>query len=440
MAHASFLRYNHSCQQRLGALKVFTALLDSQRRSLATEVLDRKIRSLLVGPPGLRGKVLIGSRERDFPNNRGEELLMQVNAPSLLFTVTEKMLSRVREWARLVGLVGNGNQITERGLLLQRIMGNEQIDAVRRGNLADRNPFHLTIGERIYFLYLLLEHDAVWPFLLSRISKEGGEAVITGAHACKLTTLSLIDLMDKPTASLSGAELLTRREMRELVGHMAASLGLTDARLPSRGSSPRGPRKVASRKRIETSVPQRNTADDQAIPRFENLVDLGLLVKSAPSGAEGNDGLAQRLEWRYIVNAAIGRWMESVGDATPYDSGFLWGRFAHCAAEAFDLKGRELKSGTDAPRILDLIESEYERVHRPLGHTPLESVCLAAMIKGLEQGSICEMATIHELFLALKAEGNFAEHLKFASGNELDRMFIDIRPGFFEKVRQQHAR
>ena len=91
--------------------------------------------SLLVAPPTRKGSVLIWGRANYvFLNNRGEELLAQVSAPSLLFTVTEKMLSRVREWARLVGLVGNGNQITERGLLLQRIMGTGQFEAVRRGD------------------------------------------------------------------------------------------------------------------------------------------------------------------------------------------------------------------------------------------------------------------------------------------------------------------
>ena len=91
-------------------------------------------------------------------------------------------------------------------------------------------------------------------------------------------------------------------------------------------------------------------------------------------------------------------------------------------------------------KILALIETEYARVHRPLGHTPLESVALVAMIKGLENGIVCQMAELQDdLLLKFKAEGVLAAHFKFASGNELDRMFIDIRPGFFEAARRHYA-
>lgn len=439
MARPSFLRYNHSSQQRWGALKVFVALLDSQRRSVSAEVLDRKIMSLLVAPPTRKGTVIIGARERPFPNNRGEELLEQISAPSLLFTVTEKMLSRVREWAKLMGLVGNGNQVTERGLLMQRIMGPGQIEAVRRGQFGENNPFRFTTSERIYFLYLLLEHDATWPFLLPRIAGEGDAAVITGSQACKLTTLSLLDLLDVPTGSSSGADLLTRREMRELAAQMAESLGLTDPRAPKRAELSRGPRRVASRKRVATSMPQRNTADDQAIPRFENLVDVGFLVKNTPADAL-ESAVTRRLEWRYVVSSAAVKWVGCAGQSMPYDSKFLWTRFSECAATAFGIDGcPKLSASHDVVKILDLIESEYGRVHRALGHTPLESVALVAMIKGLENGIVCEMATIHDLLLKFKAEGALATHLKFASGNELDRMFIDIRPGFFEAARRHYG-
>jgi hypothetical protein len=45
------------------------------------------------------------------------------------------------------------------------------------------------------------------------------------------------------------------------------------------------------------------------------------------------------------------------------------------------------------------------------------------------------MDTVHKFFLALKQEGRFSEFVRFASGNDLDRMFVDIRPGFFEVAR-----
>jgi hypothetical protein len=437
----AFLRYKHSSQQRLGALKVFVALLDSQRRSTSSEQLDRRILSLLVSEPS--NSIELGARKRRFPNNQAEELLKLADAPSLLFTVTAKMVARVREWARIFGFVGSGNQITERGLLLQHLMGRDQIEAVRAGRLAEYNPFRLSLVERIFFWYTLLERDALWPFLIRRISEIPDGKPISGRDADVLTTQALQDLLRAPRAGLSGSEMLLLRRLRELEAHMAASLGLKDAEAYRRAVASRGPIRTGLHLRTAQAQPQRNTADDQAIPRFENLVDVGLLTKESAderTSPKTEESWLRRLEWRYFAGSGLRDWREAVGEASGYDRQFLWSRFARCAAPAFNLQpAAHITVDDGATRILELVREAFSAVRRPVGHTPFESVALIAMIRGLERGVECEMATIHELFIRYKTRGLFSEHLKFASGNELDRMFIDIRPDFFEAVRRTYG-
>lgn len=442
MSALAFLRYKHSSQQRLGALKVFVALLDSQRRSMSSEQLDRRILALLIAKPS-SGIEKLGPRKRKFPNNRAEELLKLADAPSLLFTVTEKMVTRVREWARILGFVGNGNQITERGLLLQYLMGLDQLEAVRTGDFSHHNPFRLSLVERIFFFYTLLERDALWPFLIRRITEKGNGTLISGKDADVLTTQALQDLLKVPRTGLSGAEMLLLRYLRDLEAHMAASLGLGDGRAYVQAAARRGPRKIGLRPRIPQSQPQRNTADDQAIPRFENLVDIGLLTKESVAertSATPEGSWMRRLEWRYFVAEGLRAWREAVGDIPVYDRQFLWTRFAQCAASAFDLPTpARITADSDPLEVLELVRDAFGAVRRLVGHTPFESVALIAMIRGLERGLVCEMATIHQLFIRFKTQGLFSEHLKFASGNELDRMFIDIRPDFFEVVRRNYG-
>ncbi len=441
MPGLAFLRYKHSSQQRLGALKVFVALLDSQRRSTSSVQLDRRILSLLVAEPST--SLELGPRRRRFPNNRAEELLKLADAPSLLFTVTAKMVARVREWARILGFVGSGNQITERGLLLQHLMGRDQVEAIRTGRLVEQNPFRLSLAERIFFIYTLLERDALWPFLIRRIADRPEGTPISGKDADVLTTQALQDLLKAPRTGLSGREMLLLRDLRKLEARMAASLGLREAEAYRRTVTRRGPQRSGVRLRSVQAQPQRNTADDQAIPRFENLVDVGLLTKESAderTSPSTEESWLRRLEWRYFAASSLRAWREAVGGAAGYGRQFLWNRFARSAASAFDLRpAAHITADDGATRILELVREAFGGVRRLAGHTPLESVALIAMIRGLERGVVCEMVTIHELFVRYKARGLFSEHLKFASGNELDRMFIDIRPDFFEAVRRAYG-
>ena len=178
MKQFGFVHYDHSSLQRLGALKAFVGLLDPQRRSASSDRLDRQIVTLLCSSPPssycptVLGKKELGKRDQ-FPNNVAEALLWRIDAPSLLFTITDKMKwSRIREWAHQFGLVGRGNQITEKGILLQTLMPKADLEAIRTRSLIDGNPFSLSIAEKAYFLFLLLETDATWPALLRLLARK----------------------------------------------------------------------------------------------------------------------------------------------------------------------------------------------------------------------------------------------------------------------------
>jgi len=70
-----------------------------------------------------------------------------------------------------------------------------------------------------------------------------------------------------------------------------------------------------------------------------------------------------------------------------------------------------------------------------MGHTPFDSVALHAMIAAAADGVVAEMADFHALMLAIKKRSALPEHAFFASGNDLDKMFIQLKAGFPEQVR-----
>jgi hypothetical protein len=56
------------------------------------------------------------------------------------------------------------------------------------------------------------------------------------------------------------------------------------------------------------------------------------------------------------------------------------------------------------------------------------------MILAASQGQVFEMATLHAGLLALKQRNLLADHVFFASGNDLDRMFVLFKPGYEERL------
>ena len=58
------------------------------------------------------------------------------------------------------------------------------------------------------------------------------------------------------------------------------------------------------------------------------------------------------------------------------------------------------------------------------------------MINSVVDGMAIEMATFHNLMLKLKKNSLLANHAFFASGNDLGKMFVLLRPNFLEALEQ----
>jgi hypothetical protein len=56
------------------------------------------------------------------------------------------------------------------------------------------------------------------------------------------------------------------------------------------------------------------------------------------------------------------------------------------------------------------------------------------MIRAVAEGVPVEMAQFHRMMLAIKQGSLLPEHAFFASGNDLERMFVLLKPGFEEKA------
>lgn len=411
-----FIRYNADQFTRLGLLKVLIAVLPPQRRSEASEVITRKYSKLLFNTT-MKG-----------PSQA--EVLIREASSSWNLGINSRNSERILEWGRLYGLVGAGNQITEKGMILRQLMGPEAISSIASGDFSI-NPFILAQQEKFYFLYIQFESDAPFFFLLKRIGSMEKGTLIRGMEANRLTCLALYDTYKVLSSeSTKSSNLLVRRRLVDLLARMVSELKL-QSEIPIRlGRTPQAPLPIGL-KPMQRQKKSTKASDHEAIPRFEFLCDLGLLTKT---WVDDENGSKEKLlkQWRYYTTESLHTLSINLPERVEAD--FCSNGFAQSAVHSIPPEmPRETVQLSDV-EVARLSYDAYQVVKRPFGHTPIESVAIVAMIRSLLNRKVVEVADVHRLFLSFKTKDLFPKSIHFAAGNDLNRMFIDIEPTFPKEV------
>jgi hypothetical protein len=248
----------------------------------------------------------------------------------------------------------------------------------------------------------------------------------------QLTLAGMKEVLKRAERTIPMPELPRFRVARELAETIDWELSPDDA--PLRRSRPVLPAPRIPGKPSPTSKRKsRKNADHQAIPRFEQLIDLGFLAKRVDPGLSGREMDRARRAWSFEIGEASKRFRDALGaDGRLRDPDWYWSDFAKAFGAAY------LAGGDPVPRVatsleaIDVFLEAYQIAHRPVGQTPFESVAILAMALGLERGVTVEVKALHNLMLTLKREGSLQEQIFFAAGNEIHQMFILIRPDFRE--------
>ena len=332
-----------------------------------------------------------------------------------------------------MGFVGAGNQITERGLLLRLLIPEEPSHAFLSGKPSTWNPFVLSGSEKLFFFYHLCDIDQVTPEIILRLGDRDPGTTLESSAAAEVTCRSLFDVLAHAKSNLNPRDLPALRTARELACTIAKELDLADLLDSCARISPRVPKPRTSTARTASNSRRRTTknADHQTIPRFEQLVDIGFLAK--PAGPDDLSAsyktLAQR-RWRYQPTERCHLWRDAAAGFSPTQSRWLWKGFAAAAVRSGLSNTTAKAERPNATRTVRFLADAYALVRRPIGHTPFESVALLAMIGAAREGYVLEMATLHDLLLAVKKRNLLPDLVFFASGNELDKMFVLFKQGF----------
>jgi len=445
---------------RLGFLKALAAVLSAERRSVPNDAIIHRLQSPLFDP-ALKHPMLWTKVERLFPEVQvgklpafkkkekeppsvAEALLVRDECPSTLFAITGPTSYKVLDWGHDVELIGRGNQITERGLLLRFLLEEPQTAAFFQGDVSAWNPFSLTLKEKLFFLYHLAERDGVIVELILRLGDpdRDGPAELESADAARLTCGALLDVLKREQHNIPPAEVLKFRTASALAATIAEELDMREKAHDLIGATRRKlPKIIKPRARRARAVgggrKARKTtknADHQTIPRFEQLVDLGFLNKPMGDSENESERLAARKRWLYCPAEVCRRWSTAVRDLGQKDGPFLWHSFATTAIRAFQIERAVPIQSNRAHLVARYVWKAYEHIHRRVGANPLDSVALFAMLSAAVDGIPLEMSEIHNFMLTIRQKSLLPQHAFFSSGNELDQMFIQLKPGFTEQV------
>lgn len=440
---------NQDFYLRLGFLKALVVALSPQRRSAHNDVVVQRLSTPLLNTAHshdllwrrAQSKVPWYANEHEagrFEKPSVAEALLAVDGcPSMLFGITAPTAYKILDWGHDVGLVGRANQITERGLLLRHLIDFQAAEQFLSGAIEAWNPFVLTRRERLFFLFHLFDVDRVTLEIVQALADLPVGSVLGPAEAGKMTCGALVKTLELAKRDLPPRDIPAYRTALELAGTISRELGLEHPSALGEARTRRLPRPLKPSQRasafLGTSQKKHRvttkSADHQTISRFEQLVDLGFLAKPDHDGSRGTDDGRRR--WRYVTTDVCSRWGKR--EIAADHRRLLVDGFAKAACAAFATAADRRRDDVLTARYL---LRAYEMVHRPVGHTPLDSTALLGMILAVDDGLALELADFHRLMIQVKEGNQMADLVFFASGNDLDKMFILLKPGFVERMRE----
>lgn len=389
MVDRRFCNYNLDYQQRLGFLKI-VAQIGAQARGGVGEILVR-----------LKDIYPEAGRSHHGPlRNVGfnpDQLLRKPEIPSWQPGFSAKRLDRLVLWAEMLGIIAPTGRLSGWATILRGLGRQKGIrDTIKA------NPFMLTLGEKALFTQLLLYHDQVLPFLLRRISETKAGVRLNLHKCCILTIRSIGEFLDD-IAGQSANEIQLRVEVRDVLERIAAQYGVRN---------PKAMQSAISRSEIldelehsPTRKKRPHLAEYHTVCRFEQLTDLGLLMKEDPENPPANESERAKLRtaWSWITTSrsvSLGDIMGAEGNL----EGLLERRWIDICSRTMGRTVARLDPYDDQIEIAQILDDTLPLARRQIGPIQLHTWATAASARAFENGFRIEISDVVSLFDAVQRD------------------------------------
>jgi hypothetical protein len=411
MLPVHFCNYNLDYQQRLGFLKLVAWAGQSVRGG--KEDLVRRVEALYGTSMGRSKK----SRQTGSTSHtkqaspapvrlKGsfdpEVLLQRDEVPSWQSGFSFQRLDRLVLWAEMLGLVTPTGRLAEWSKPLI-------VDAPPLNQYAGDfpNPFLLSRRECSYFLAVLMYHDHVLLHLTSTLAQLEPGTRVEPRRACVQTTDALCRTLDCAAGTNIHAAR-TRQSLRDLLERLAGMEHLANKHALFNPTEREGAIEQMAVKSMRNHL-----AEYHAICRFEQLTDLGLLVKDDPSkpSVTREERYRTRTSWAWYTTEGLrsfGPYVQNVGcDIESYLQNH-WAKSSSFGRT--DL--RELDARRDQREIAKLLDRALPRARRQLGPIQVHTWVFIAALDAIDQGLALEFAQAYALLDAMRQDSRYSDYLR----------------------------
>jgi hypothetical protein len=325
--------------------------------------------------------LMLRPRGGDKPRRHSSHLwLAQECMPSHLGPLAPERSEVFLEHTKHLGLLSETYALAEPGHILKELLLSH--DPAMQEGRATPNPMFVGCRRGVQALYLwcLLEHDAVTPFLLQALLERG-------QNDPELLPRAVDALI---AAFQRGAKIDAALELKHLRDYRA--------RL---GSGPK-----IHRHHIR--------------PRLEHYVDLGLLARAGDHTRTADTVYEATPATRRSVDVLKPVLEDPRGAQRVLDKSFF-----SAAATIYSVPNASRCSPVE---LLRYFAAGFELVGREIGFTPGRTVALAGCLLALEQSRVVEVEDMFDVVYSA-ARSPFADDLIFSGGSRFDREFlIRVKP------------
>ena len=401
MIEQRYCNYQRNYQQRLGFLKLVAWAGEGLRGG------PEEIKSRLTdfGQDAQRHRAIARYGHLDVM-----ALLKQADVPSWQPGFVPKVYDRLVLWAQMVGIIAPTGRLSEWANVLNALSPQRNLR-----DFTASNPFVISPAERTFFVHLLFYHDQVLPFLVDLLGQLPPGTRIGVAEACRLVTVAMAEFLDR--LHQEGPDGLKMRvALRDTLEKITHEYALPDphAIINSKSRAAAVAAMVSSR-RPGTRI---LTAERQAVCRFEQLTDLGLLTKKdpvhPPQSAEEEESARTSWAWFTTPQLADARDLLRPVELEPFLRK-AWIRFAVTFRP-----GEVFHPATDPAEIAVYLDRALPVVRRQIGPIQVHAWAILTCILAAESGVIIEIDDIHGLLSALHANPR-TNHLVRLGGTESSR-------------------
>lgn len=399
MIRPMFCNYDRDYQQRLGFLKLVCRVGEGARGG-PQDILNRLKLVYTRTPYALPSKEIVTPFSP-------HDLLRHPDIPSWQPGFTLETLDHLVTWAKRIGIIAATGRVSEWGTILQGLDVSREKEP-----RALENPFLLSLRERAFFIQILFYHDQVFPFLLSHLSKLVPWTRVGVGESCVLITHSIGDFFNsiKGNSPDDIGVRATLRSVLERIGRKyefnpPASLLSSEARA--------GLLKELTGKRKGS---RNYVAEKQAVCRFEQLVDLGVLKKEGPElhPKNGDERAKARTSWVWYVTPGLVSAAEIISDRLGDIDYFLSHSWMQFCKRAFQLEVQRLNPFSNQLDMARHLDVTLPKARRQIGPIQMHTWASLACLHALAENQVMEISDVRTLLLAIHRDSRLNSNLRLS--------------------------